>query len=69
MLLTKKQKEQLLCSMSMGDLVKIFETTNIGWLSRRKMELVNDMYGWKILLVEGIEYTRFNPNWLKGIGL
>lgn len=69
MLLTKKQKEHLLCSMATEDLVKIFETTNIGWLSKQKMELVNDMYGWKSLLVEGIEYTSFNPNWLKEIGL
>lgn len=68
--LSKGQKTTLLENTSGYDLAKIFETTDINYLSEQKMLLKDSsMNGWKDLFVNGDLTTSFQTSFLKSLGI
>lgn len=68
MKLNQKQKLFIFTeTMSKRDLVKIFETDDVEWLVKQKVELKEGFHGWKALFLDGEEYTQLNfpnnPGW------
>lgn len=69
MVLNEKQKRYLFSNiMSKEDQVKIFETCDLEWLLKQKLDLREDMYGWKGLYMDNEKQTILNfpnnPGWL-----
>ena len=67
-LLNQRQKRYLFQHIiSRADQVKIFETDDLEWLMKQKVELMNSAYGWKALYMNDEKYTILNfpnnPGW------
>lgn len=69
MVLNQKQKKYVFTQiLSKKDLVKLFETTNLEWLCKQKVEIKNeDAQGWKELWCDKELITKLNfplcPGW------